>query len=194
MKKLLSYFLLSAMLIVFSLQTHAQQFSLGIKVAGNASNYVDFSDLDGGVDAGLFFRFGNRFYFQPEVNYSFRSTKLDDIVSEYSDNVRLKQHFLDIPMLLGYHFIYNENFRFHLLAGPRVGVRVGSNISEISSLTDDSGDVQFGIQVGLGIDFWRFTLDARYDFSANKISQINQDPDYWKQNMIILSLGFKFIK
>ncbi len=194
MKKMVSSALLMFVLVLATFQAQAQ-FSMGIKVAGNATNYMKISDLDAGVDAGIFLRMGDRFYFQPEVNYSFRSTKLHDMIAEYDENVRMKQHFIDVPLLLGYNFINNENFKFHLLAGPRVGVRVGSNLDEAAlSSVNEAGKTQFGGQFGLGIDFWRFTFDARYDISGNKFKEISGDPDFWTQNMIVLSLGFKIVK
>ncbi|MCQ2276376.1 MAG: PorT family protein [Bacteroidales bacterium] len=194
MKNRLTILCLTIFVLAITCSKANAQFTVGVKVAGNATNYMNFSELDGGVDAGVFLRLGERFYFQPEANYSFRSTKIQDVVNEMSENVRLKQHFIDVPLLLGYNFINKDNFKFHLIVGPRFGVRMGSNIDEIQVLTDESGKTQWGGQFGLGFDFWRFTLDARYDISANKFSEISGNPEFWKQNMIVVSLGFKFIK
>lgn len=175
-------------------QSAKAQFSLGLKVAGNATNYMNFSELNGGVDAGLFFRLGDAFYLQPEVCYSFRSTKLSDAVAQLQNETQLQQHFIDVPILLGYNFINKDNFKFHLIAGPRFGVRIGSNIKDIQVLQDEEGKFQYGGRFGLGFDFWRFTLDACYDISANKFHEISSDPEFWKQNMITVSLGFKLVK
>ena len=121
MKKIFTTLSLIVLIFAFAPRANAQ-FSLGIKVAGNYTNYMDRSDFFYGGDAGIFMRLGDRFYFQPEVNYSFRSTNLREIVTEVSDNIRLKQHFIDVPLLLGYHFIDNENFKFHIFVGPRTGI------------------------------------------------------------------------
>ena len=193
MKKIFTTLSLFILIFAFAPIANAQ-FSLGIKVAGNYSNYIDRSDFFYGGDAGIFMRLGDRFYFQPEVNYSFRSSNLKEIVTEVSDNIRLKQHFVDVPLMLGYHFIDNENFKFHIFLGPRIGVRIGSNIDEIADLDMSNQRMQWGGQLGVGLDFWRFTLDARYDFSANKFMLSDQSTGMWKQNMVILSLGFKIVK
>ncbi len=193
MKKIFTTLSLFVLIFAFAPRANAQ-FSLGIKVAGNYTNYMDRSDFFYGGDAGIFMRLGDRFYFQPEVNYSFRSTNLREIVTEVSDNIRLKQHFIDVPLLLGYHFIDNENFKFHIFVGPRIGFQVGSNIGDIDALDFVSQKLQWGGQVGIGLDFWRFTLDARYDISANKFMLSNQSDGMWRQNMIVLSLGFKIVK
>ena len=49
------------------------QFTIGIKAAGNASNYNQLTDRKFGLEAGVFMRLGQNFYFQPEVNYSLRN-------------------------------------------------------------------------------------------------------------------------
>lgn len=42
------------------------QVALGVKVAGNTTNYMKFTTLDLGMEAGVFLRLGNKFFFQPE--------------------------------------------------------------------------------------------------------------------------------
>ncbi len=178
------------------------QFNLGLKVAGNATNYKKLSSMDLGFDAGLFMRLGDQFYFQPEVNYSFKSTRLtnlSDFVGEVHENVRLKQHFVDLPLLLGFHFINNDNFKVHLTVGPRFGFRIGSNLKEIDPEMDEGGKLQWAGQFGIGFDIWRFTLDARYDLASDKLfnresSSTANSRNNWTQNMIVVALGFKFIK
>ncbi len=178
------------------------QFTIGLKVAGNGTNYRNLTQFSAGVDAGIFMRMGDQFYFQPELYYSFKSSNIQDVssfVSEVRENQRLKQHFVDLPLLLGFHFINNENFKVHLFLGPRFGFRVGSNLKEIDPLVDEGGNLQWAGQIGFGFDFWRFTLDARYDLAVDKLmKKTNADGTStdrsWMQNMIVLSLGFKFIK
>lgn len=170
------------------------QFSIGLKVSGNYSNYMKITEPSMGWDAGLFMRFGDRFYFQPEVGYSFRSTNFNDLTSEVRQNIKLKQHFIDVPLLLGYHFIDKDNFKLHLFIGPRLGIRMGSNIDEIETLEVTNQKMQWGGQVGLGVDIWRFTLDARYDISGSKFLQAGQSAETWKQSMFVLTLGFKIVK
>lgn len=170
------------------------QFSLGLKVAGNYTNFIKLSEFDLGGDAGIFMRFGDRFYFQPEANYSFRSTTFKGVASEIDNNFKLKQHFIDVPLLLGYHFIDNENFKFHIFLGPRLGIQIHDNQDEMGSIALSNQKMQWGGQIGVGFDFWRFTLDARYDISGNKYSIDGGDSETMRQNMIVLSLGFKIVK
>lgn len=168
------------------------QFSMGIKAAVNAANYYDLTKKKFGMEAGIFMRMGDRFFFQPEVNYVFKSSTITGAWEELNNNFELKQHFISVPALLGYHFINNENFRFRLTLGPRFDFKIADN-NESSSW--ESGKVQWGGQIGAGIDFWRFALDFNYCIAADRFRNINTSESQTKMaNMFILSLGFKFVK
>ena len=169
------------------------QVALGVKVAGNMTNYMKFTNLDFGMEAGVFLRLGNRFFFQPEVNYVFNnSTFKENVIEEISTNAKLRQHGVAVPLLLGYHFVNKENFKFHFTLGPRFNFRVSDNVEG----TDwKSGALQWGGQVGLGIDVWRFAFDVSYCIAAdnfqNSVTTVTQT---LMANTILVSLGFKFLK
>lgn len=194
--QLKSVILFVASLLVLNLSTiensHAQV-ALGIKAAGNRTNYQKLTTANFGMEAGVFMRLGQNFYFQPEVNYSLRNStfkKNSDEIS--SSNVNLRQHFVSVPALLGYHFINMENFKFHLTFGPRFDFRIADNIEG----TDwKANSLQWGAQVGLGVDLWRFTLDASYCFAAdnfhNTVTTVTQTEFV---NTVLVSLGFKILK
>lgn len=180
------------MLNVSTIATANAQFSLGLKVAGNASNYIKLTERKFGLEAGIFMRLGQNFFFQPEVDYVLKSSTLKDAVEEISSNVLLKQHYIAVPALLGYHFINNENFKFRLTIGPRFDFKIADNFQESNW---DSNVVQWGAQAGVGIDFWRFALDFNYCFSIDKFKNTSTVASQNQfQNMFILSLGFKIVK
>lgn len=177
---------------VSTIGTANAQFSLGLKVAGNAANYIKLTERNFGLEAGLFMRLGQNFFFQPEVNYVLKSSSFKGAVEEISSNVRLKQHYIAVPALLGYHFINNDNFKFRLTLGPRFDFKIADNVQNSEWKT---GIVQWGAQVGIGIDFWRFALDFNYCYSADKFTNTETTiSQYQHQNMFILSLGFKIVK
>lgn len=168
------------------------QFSLGLKGAVNAANYVDLTKKKIGMEAGLFMRLGDRFYFQPEVNYVLKSSTLKDAVDEVYSNFNLKQHYISVPALLGYHFINNDNFKFHLTVGPRFDFKIADNFHDSSW---ETSNIQWGGQVGVGIDFWRFTLDVSYSIAADRFKyNSTTEPSTKWTNMFIASLGFKIVK
>lgn len=194
-------FCLAVLITGISMFQANAQFTIGAKVAGNGTNYKNLTSFAAGVDAGLFMRIGDQFYFQPEACYSFKRSKIQNpssFVSEVQQNTELRQHFIDVPILLGYNFINKEKFKVHLFLGPRFGFRMGSNLKEIDPLMDENGNLQWAGQIGFGFDFGRFTLDGRYDIASDKFfkqSKDNQSNNQsLTQNTIIVSLGIKFIK
>lgn len=192
MKSLLITGLSLLLINIMTLGTANAQFSLGLKVAGNAANYLDLTNKKIGLEAGIFMRFGDRFYFQPEVNYVLKSSTFKDAVEEVADNIELKQHFVSVPALLGYHFINNDNFKFHLTIGPRFDFKIADNLGDSGWATSP---IQWGGQVGIGIDFWRFTLDVSYSISADRFKYTStSEPNTRLTNMFIASLGFKIVK
>lgn len=194
-------FCLAVMIVGLTLSHADAQFTIGLKIAANGTNYKNLTNLSAGADAGVFLRIGDQFYFQPEVCYSFKRSKIQDpssFVSEVQQNTELRQHFIDVPVLLGYNFINKDNFKVHLFLGPRFGFRMGSNLKEIDPLMNEEGKLQWAGQVGFGFDIWRFTLDARYDLASDKFFNGNRSDENsgkpWTQNTIVVSLGIKFIK
>lgn len=172
--------------------TSQAQFSLGIKAAANATNYKDLTKKKVGLEAGIFMRLGDRFFFQPEVNYVFKTSTTKSLVDEFNENLELRQHFISVPALLGYHFINNDNFKFRLTIGPRFDFKISDNLGNNDWTTSA---VQWGGQVGVGIDFWRFALDFSYNISADRFrNQTTSETQTKMANMFLLSLGFKIVK
>lgn len=191
MKKVTRILVLGVVLCLSLFSAKAQSaFSIGIKAGVNLSNYIKESDFEVGADAGIFIRAGRMVYFQPEVLYSFRSTTLENMVDEAEENIKVKEHLIDIPLFLGFKIVNKENFNLRLFLGPRVGLRVGSSYSDIDSLI---GYAQWGGRAGVGIDFWRFTFDVTYDISASKFKEYDTKT-FWKQNIISITVGFKIVK
>lgn len=191
MKRIFAIILLAISMLAFAPMLKAQSaFSFGIKAGANFSNYIHKSNLKPGGEAGLFLRFGKKFYFEPNVLYSFRSTNFKDLKNEIQESFEVGQHFIDVPLLLGYKIANRPNFNFRIFIGPRVGFRMGS---DYDNWDDMVGYAQWGGQAGIGIDFWRFTLDVKYDISASKFKQYDEKT-FWKQNLININLGFKFKK
>lgn len=190
-----SVFMVLAALFLLNIPTvftTQAQFSLGLKAAGNAANYKDLTKRKIGFEAGVFMRLGDRFFFQPEVNYVFKSSRAVGLVEEFTENLELRQHFISVPALLGYHFINNDNFKFRLLIGPRFDFKISDNLKQNNWTTSP---VEWGGQVGAGIDFWRFALDFSYCLAADRFNNTATSERQTRlANMFILSLGFKIIK
>jgi len=170
------------------------QFALGVEVSGNAVSldHFDIHNMDGGFDLGVFFRFGKRFHIQPEFTYSFRSVDFQDIAGEFTHNYELRQHFINIPILLSYSIVDNKNFKIRIFSGPRIGVLLNNTLIDNPSFVMVNKNLQWGGQFGIGFDIWRFTLDARYDIAADKTSTNGINARV--QNMLVATLGLKIFR
>lgn len=185
---LISLFVLNAV----TTKSASAQFNIGIKVAGNCTNYIQLTKGNFGAEAGIFMRLGDRFFFQPEANYVFKQSTPKANVVEFTENGVIKQHFMSVAGLLGYHFIDNDNFKFRLTIGPRFDFKIADNQADNPWQTNA---VQWGGQLGVGIDVWRFALDFNYCIAADNFRNTEMGTSQTKQmNMFILSLGFKFLK
>lgn len=197
-------------LVIFSTGAFAQ-FTMGLKGGYTTSlgfdknfsytgdNFNLKNDLTHGGHLGLFFRFGRRFYAQPEVNYNLNFAKVhftDKNNNSLTDDILLST--LDVPVLLGFKIVNSKKFNLRVMAGPKFRFNAGSDkkIDNVEDITIEARKSQIGLDVGLGIDLWFLSLDVRYNlmqqlyhFKTADQQEINMDPT----NAFTVSLGWKFV-
>ena len=202
MKKL---FLISIFLLT-ALYTFAE-FTVGIKVGYNASKLslnpdTITSNFKSGFNAGAFVRFGKRLYIQPELYYTSQGGVFSSNLYDWKQNIKLGS--LDVPVLVGFKIINNDNLNLRILAGPMASFIVNKSISEAGGITGpitdaDINSVNWAIQAGAGVDVWKFTLDVRYQFGLSKvisdIQKANGTTTAFNSynNVWVVSLGFKIL-
>jgi len=188
--------------------------SLGLKNLGSVSsgsynlNSVK-SELSNGFQAGVFARIGfNKMYFQPEFLYNmgkkdYTMTLQDAQNHNLQFDKRVNVSTLEVPLLLGYKLLDFKLVNLRAFAGPKLRFNAGSsldynNLTSGGSVTQDQliKDIkaaQLGLEAGVGIDVFMFTLDARYnlikDMYQTKISNLNIDNI--QGNTFVISLGWK---
>ena len=200
-------FVLTLMFVLLTSSLVAQnrllgaKFTFGPKVAFTMTELSfnkDFtSNFQSGFDAGLFFRFGSRFHFQPEIYYSFQDcSSFPNVISNLQENLAIKTHYIQMPLLFGVSAINRTHFKLRVFVGPKVGYLLKTD--EGIHLLDNSNqellsDFIFGGLVGVGFDIWRFTLDAGYNFLFSENLNVNSlvPESYLKTNMFSLTIGFK---
>ena len=200
-------FVLTLMFVLLTSSLVAQnrllgaKFTFGPKVAFTMTELSfnkDFtSNFQSGFDAGLFFRFGSRFHFQPEIYYSFQDcTSFPNVISNLQENLAIKTHYIQMPLLFGVSAINRTHFKSRVFVGPKVGYLLKTD--EGIHLLDNSNqellsDFIFGGLVGVGFDIWRFTLDAGYNFLFSENLNVNSlvPESYLKTNMFSFTIGFK---
>jgi len=190
MKKII---LSTAFLLAVCISAKAQ-FSLGIKGGVNYSTINSDNLKSSGVagyQAGVFARFGNSFYLQPEVYVSSTGGHFESNDNNYSGNVKFTN--LNVPLLLGYKF-GPKNLNFRVMAGPIYTSLMNKNESLSQNFNvayNDFGHYRsstLGYQAGAGVDIGAITADLRYE---GNLTDVN--PDFGqRQNLWALSIGFKF--
>jgi len=155
-------------------------FAFGPKVSINftkSKNNVFPKKYGTGADLGLFFRLSPlRLYIQPEIIYQIRNTDFNDI---WNNTEIFETHHIDIPIFIGIKAINFKLIKLRFFAGPEFNIRLKNNGLSYYGY-------QLGFQAGLGLDLWRFTIDAGYSFlghvcTNNKIYS----------NMFKVGVGFK---
>ena len=188
-------YLLSAALLIAVCISAKAQFSIGVKGGVNFSkiNTDNFNESTRtGYQAGVFARFGNAFYVQPEVYLS--STGGTLVTSDNSFRAKVNFTNLNVPLLFGQSF-GSKNLNFRLMAGPVYTYTLSKDESfsdNANAAINDFGHYKnstIGFQAGGGVDLGPITADIRYEGGLTKIS----DDFGQRQNLWALSIGFKFL-
>ena len=182
---------------------------------------------------GAFARFeiGN-LYVEPEILW-FKSSSVFDLNTNVTQDTiiggitipsgakldfTLKAMNIQVPILIGYKINVIEDV---LAIRPQVGPTLnfvipqrtlvsqsigGAEPTEINNETFDTKSIAFGLQGGLGIDVFNFTLDINYNFGISKVFGANIiNNTQWGQyidtnnisdahrNMFMVTLGYKFL-
>jgi hypothetical protein len=201
-------------LLLFSGMIYAQEpVAFGIKVGMNLAS-LPTTNTDSivssvttksmyGYQVGLFLRITvKKIILQPEIYFSLKGGDVTyDLVPDSASFVnsitkKVKLYNVDIPIMLGYSFVDNPLFKFRALAGPVASINLDKTIDiNTSGIHADLGKtdlntVMWYLQAGVGIDFWKFTLDVRYEFGLNELNKGSKEQT--KSNSFMVSMGLKF--
>lgn len=138
------------------------------------------SEIESNYQAGLFFRFGRKFFIQPELYYANQKEVYEDAsgITEQTIN-RIK-----VPLMFGMKLADLKVLSAHLQAGPSV-----------SFLMENEGfnrKGNFALQGGAGVDLLGFiTLDVRYGVDLNNDTQAQLEQLDWDSGVNV-TLGLKF--
>lgn len=203
-------------LLLISGILHAQEtVSLGVSVGMNMSSLpsvrkndtvvIDISNQAvKGYQAGLVLRIPvKRFVIQPElffamkggdITYNFSKPDSATLVNSFTKKVRIYN--IDIPIMVGFKLVDKESFKMRLMAGPVASLIIDKTVDfnatgvHADLAKTDLNSVIWNVQTGIGLDIWKFTIDARYEFGLSELSKVSVEST--KNRAYMLVLGFLF--
>ena len=157
------------------------QFKGGIKAGLNLANTTDDfegADMLTSFHVGVYGQFGlsEKITLQPELLYYGAGDKEDD--------AEFKLSYLAVPIM----FKYAVAEQFNIQAGPQIGFLMGADFDG-TDIKDEMKGTDFGINLGLGGNFGKFSADARYSIGLSNI--VDVDGIEAKNSVIQISLGYQ---
>ena len=212
--------ILLASALIFMASFSYAQLGFGIKGAVSMSNFTtDIADIEEaaqtGYQFGAFVRVGDKWHLQPEAYFSLKNGQFNFDITEIdpgnplntvtkSVNYTTNLNTIDIPVLIGYTLIDPPLMNVRLQAGPVASIVTSKDFKiEVDgveqSVDDDEGDIfkdmNWGLQVGAGVDFLMFTVDLRYELGLSNIYDQPEgaEDNTMKNNVFFLSVGWKIL-
>lgn len=182
--------------------------SAGLKIGINSSvmptKITNMGDVKDQAKTGFLFGAFARInlpviYLQPELYYTKKGGDMQYLSAPnivFTQQTTLKT--IDVPLLIGVKLINLKAANLRVMTGPVVSFITSKDISyqlngiEIGSNTTKTGNYKntiWGLQAGAGIDVLMFTLDIRYEWGLNNISDYSDMNA--KTRLFHIALGMK---
>lgn len=192
---------LSVMCLVLALSIKAQDLSLGVRAGFSrnsvAQDFASYSSKDAitGMTLGGYAKIKVLgFFIMPEVNYNQRGNEIKDFGTSTIHNI-------DVPVLFGKQFF--KVFRVN--GGPNFQFQLANTQTQVSNYINQSkfNDFVLGMQLGVGIDVWKLSLDARYDMNLSEAGKVVYMDKLTQQvvqqyssraNMFVFTLGYRLFQ
>lgn len=194
MKKLIFAF----SLLFLTVEGFAQSSGFGLK-AGLSSTEIDFENnqiipdnAQTGYHLGVFARFGNGLFIQPELLFTQTSGSFTINSPGQTSGEKFKANFnrLDVPVMVGFKLLKVVR----IMAGPIASLNINSEVKNAANTVQnaDFNNSTLGYQAGLGIEIGNLTVDAKYEGGLSSVTEnIGSFSTDNRINQWILSVGFK---
>lgn len=178
------------------------QISIGLKAGLNLADVTgdDVEDLGlrpsflAGAYLGV--DVSEKFRIQPELLFVSAGSKGDgfdeDLIEDYDETLKL--NYISVPVM----FMYKVTSFLNIQVGPQISI-----LASAKTVRDyeDSGEVEtdikdslkgadFGVNAGLGLDFGKFNVSARYCIGLSDINDF-EGGNSVKNQAIQVALGYK---
>ena len=138
---------------------------------------------------------GSRLTIQPEGLFSQKGEKadLDGVVA------KLELDYIEVPVLVKYAITQGGSRSFHVFGGPSMAFKVRSRATaSFGGTTVETGedelikDTDFGVVVGAGMDFGKWSVDGRYTMGLADINNDESDDTKIRTRTISVLAGIRF--
>ena len=207
--RVLSAVFAAAVFLIVPASALAQQ--VGIKGGANFASLTPEEDEDPdtsrrpGLVAGVWFRTAptTRFSFQAEGLFSEKGVKFNNIPFDVDSvaTVDIRVRYIEIPLLARVNLTDpRSTTRVFVVGGTtpafRLSARAKAEVDgeqETRDISDDIEPFDLGLAGGLGVEFGRALIEARYTHGLRKINKDDNDPNDRIQNRVFsLSVGYRF--
>lgn len=182
--KLKSIILAAGLLLGVTLQ--AQEFRLGIKANAGSSNLIGLagSNPRTSIGGGLFASF----------KFAIIGVQADVLYQTFgaqSTGYDLPISYIQIPIVAKWHLLPFLNIQ----GGPYYGTFISENDDPDVFNSDNFNKSDVGAVAGVGAQFWRIHVDARYHMGFNQVfNSANTPGSSGKNSALMIGAGFSFIK
>lgn len=161
-------------------------------------NFTDFSkDIsDGefkakvGWQLGGSVAFGKKFYFEPGIFYTGKSTEFQYSGSGQTYEDKTNINGIRIPVVAGLSLLGNEKTLISLRGfGGLSGFFITSVSDDIDM--DELEKANFGLLAGAGLDIWKLFVDLSYEWSLTNIQKDITTFDIGKTRTLYISAGLR---
>lgn len=175
-------------------QKEGSRLAIGLKTGFNTtrfnlSNIADQDKEDWKTETKSGFIYGgfvriklaHPLYLQPELYYGKKKFEID------RNKVELKT--LDVPILLNLRLLSLGPVRIYGVGGPVASIVRQNKLPQV--LEDEGVDFKktnWTFQAGGGVEVWRISVDARYEWGLSKVSEGLFDG---KTNVFTMTAGFR---
>jgi len=207
MKKLV----IALVAIIFTVSVYGQ-FHVGPQIGYTASNLsIDKDSITNGLKnnfvVGVFFRFGEKIYVQPEINWLTQGSVFKyPSWGNYSPiEQEIKLSTVQVPVNIGWRMINLEIVNIRIFAGAVANFITNTTIKtsggdetyyDALPSEDDFGSIQWQWDAGVGVDVLMFAIDVKYMGGINNILkdfQYENGTLTTKSNLFMVTLGWKIL-
>lgn len=169
-------------------------FHLGVKAGANFTNIStslkDYSTKTAtGFSGGIVSRLDlQNFYLQAEFMYTTKNTEFKS-VNDVTDKANWQN--VEVPLVLGYKLVNQPYFQLRAFGGGLYSNTINNDFSKesIKGFFNDFDKSNIGYRVGLGVDVYKFTVDASYDGGLSDMSNSYKS----KPSSITVTVGYFFL-